>query len=109
MNRLLLSSVFALSAFMSFSQTPPIGNSNSANTEISNTNKRLSFVIGVGSSYIPQTIYQDPGINKTNNSVIIEKAQQIKTNITVGVVYTPYLWEIKYKNGEKEVVFGIER
>lgn len=95
---------FIMSSLISFAQTPSTTSSTNDNTKISEANKRISFIIGVGASYIPQTLYQDPAINKTNNAVIIEKSQKQKTNITIGIVYTPYLYKIKYANGEEEIV-----
>jgi hypothetical protein len=104
MTKYLLSTSFIFFCLLSFGQQTKTGTTEATNTKISEANKRISFIIGVGASYIPQTLFQDPAINKTNNSVIIEEAQKQKTNITVGIVYTPYLWKIKYANGEEEIV-----
>lgn len=56
--------------------------------------KRISFVLGVGSSVFPYQLYQNPAIDKSlNNNVIIEKGQHIKTNLSFGIVYTPFLYK----------------
>ncbi|TKC12676.1 hypothetical protein FA048_03390 [Pedobacter polaris] len=52
-------------------------------------NNRISFVLGIGASYVANTLHQNPSVNLNNNNVIIEKAQKVKTNVTFGVVYTP--------------------
>jgi hypothetical protein len=62
------------------------------------TNKRISYVIGVGSSYITNQLYQNPIVDQ-NNNVIIEKAQNLKTNVTFGIIYTPYFRNIYNGNG----------
>ena len=56
--------------------------------------KRISFVLGVGSSVFPYQLYQNPAVDKSlNNNVIIEKGQHIKTNLSFGIVYTPFLYK----------------
>lgn len=67
-------------------------------------NSRISFVLGVGASYVPAKLYQNPAINKTNNNVIIEEGQKQKTNLSLGIVYTPYLYKIKFADGSEEKV-----
>lgn len=51
---------------------------------------RFSYILGAGASFIPSTNYENPSINPTNNNVIIQKSQNIKTNLTFGITYTPY-------------------
>lgn len=63
----------------------------SCQTNLNNINKRVSFIVAIGGSYITEDIYQIPAISKTNNVVIIEKAQSYKTNLTFGVCYTPFM------------------
>jgi hypothetical protein len=58
---------------------------------LNNINKRVSFIAAIGGSYITEDIYQIPVISKTNNVVIIEKAQNYKTNLTFGICYTPFM------------------
>ena len=58
-------------------------------------NKRISIVVGVGASYAAfNTLYQMPTVNPTNNYVIVEEAQNLKSSISLGIVYTPYLYTI---------------
>ena len=54
-------------------------------------NKRLSFVAGGGASFISSRIYNIPVINKSNNFVIIEEADVVKSNLSFGIVYTPFV------------------
>jgi len=67
-------------------------------------NNRFSFVLGIGASYLANKLYQNPSIDVSNNAVVIEQAQQIKTNLTFGIVYTPYLKTITYRNGNSETM-----
>ncbi len=53
-------------------------------------NQRINFIVGIGTNYIPNTVYQNPIVNKTNNNVIVEKGQRLKTSLNFGIVYTPY-------------------
>jgi hypothetical protein len=53
--------------------------------------KRISFMVGAGISYITTDLYLDPAIDKTNNAVIVEKADKFKPNLSLGIVYTPYV------------------
>lgn len=59
--------------------------------------KRISFIAGAGASYICNNLYYDPIIDKTTNSVIIEKAGHLKPNITLGIIYTPKVSSITRK------------
>ncbi|MFC6999552.1 hypothetical protein [Rufibacter roseus] len=54
-------------------------------------NNRFSFMFGGGVSGIINTVYLDPAINKSTNAVIIEKAGLVKPNISLGIVYTPFV------------------
>lgn len=78
--------------------TNPAANNNSGNNSGDNDNfgrnKRISFIAGVGASYITESLFQDPVVNKTNNNVIIGEAGKIKTNLTLGIAYTPYVYDI---------------
>ena len=53
-------------------------------------NDRIYFIVGIGTSYIPTKLYNMPAVDKTTNNVIIENGQKIKTNLSLGIVYTPY-------------------
>lgn len=56
---------------------------------------RITFIAGVGASYIPIQLYAIPIINQTSNAVIIENAARIKSNFSVGIVYSPSYYDIK--------------
>lgn len=98
--------------FFIHSQTQPAATIPAATTQataaqsvlVSEGNKRISFILGIGASYVPEKLYQDPAINKSNNFVIIEEAQKQKTNITLGIVYTPWLYRVTYPSGQSDVV-----
>ena len=62
-------------------------------------NSRFLYIVGVGSSYILDNLYQNPVVNQ-NGNVIIEESQSIKTNLTLGIVYTPYFRNILNGNGD---------
>ena len=57
-------------------------------------NKRISFMVGMGASHITSELYQDPIVNKTNNNVIIANTGRTKTSLTLGIAYTPYVYDI---------------
>lgn len=67
-------------------------------------NNRISFIVGIGASSITTDLYQNPAINLTNNNVIIEESQSIKTNVSLGIVYTPFKTKITYGDGKEEIV-----
>lgn len=54
-------------------------------------NKRISFIVGGGASVVSTKLYADPVVNKTNNFVTIEKASKLKPNLSLGIVYTPFV------------------
>lgn len=58
-------------------------------------NNRFAFMVGGGTSIVATKLYLDPAINKTNNAVIIEEAGRVKPNISLGIVYTPFVSTIK--------------
>ena len=64
-------------------------------TDLSNDNygwnKRVSFIVGGGASVIVSGLYDDPVVNRTTNAVIIEKASIGKPNVTLGILYTPFV------------------
>lgn len=62
--------------------------------ETKSFNPHYSLIIGLGSSIIANTIYQNPAINNMNNAVIIEKADKLRYTATLGFSYTPYIWAI---------------
>jgi hypothetical protein len=74
---------------------------------------RFAFMVGGGASVALDKIYLDPAINKTNNAVIIEEAKRLKPNITLGIVYTPfvstYIREVKIKKNNKEETLTLYR
>lgn len=64
---------------------------------------RFAFMFGGGTSIVATKLYLDPAINKTNNAVIIEEAGRIKPNISLGIVYTPFVYtktrKVEIKDG----------
>lgn len=58
-------------------------------------NKRISFFVGAGTSVISNKVYELPVINKTTNNVIIEQSGKLKPNVSMGIVYTPYVYDVK--------------
>lgn len=77
-------------------------------------NKRISFFVGAGTSVISNTFYELPIIDKTNNNVIIEESGKLKPNVSLGIVYTPFVYDIERfinyydSNGNKKVKKVIE-
>lgn len=75
---------------------------------IKSKNNKFSFITGIGASYITDNLYQNPAINATNNNVVIEESQNIKTNLSIGIVYTPKkLIMNKGKENEEIVPYGV--
>ncbi len=72
--------------------------------EVDIKNNRISFIVGIGASSISTDLYQNPAINLANNNVIIEESQSVKTNVSLGIVYTPYKTKITYADGKEEIV-----
>lgn len=56
--------------------------------------KRISFFVGAGTSVIANDVYELPIIDKTTNNVIIEKAGRLKPNVSTGIVYTPFVYNV---------------
>lgn len=57
-------------------------------------NKRISIFVGAGASYVSNDTYELPVIDKTTNNVIIETSGQIKPNVSMGIVYTPFVYNV---------------
>jgi hypothetical protein len=57
-------------------------------------NKRISFFVGAGPSFVFQDIYELPVIDKTSNFVKIEKASGIRPNMSAGIVFTPFVYNV---------------
>lgn len=72
-----------------------------------NTNKRVSFITGLGASYITTVLYKEPVIHKPTNNVILEKAWPGKLNFSLGIAYTPYLKTITNSEGSFVTPHGI--
>ena len=58
-------------------------------------NKRISFFVGAGTSFIVDKVYEFPVIDKTNNNVIIEESGRLKPNVSLGIVYTPLVYDVE--------------
>lgn len=50
--------------------------------------QKISFIAGVGGSYILKDLYQSPAVDLSTKNVILEKAQNFKSNISFGIAYT---------------------
>lgn len=57
-------------------------------------NSRISFVVGFGSSYTVDNVYQMPVVSTLDNKVKMEIGQRERLNATLGIVYTPYIYRI---------------
>jgi hypothetical protein len=75
-------------------------------TRTNEVSSRISFIAGAGVSGIVNKLHDIPVINKTSNNVIIEDAQRIKTSLTVGIVYTPFIYQFTDVNGSRDVAKG---
>lgn len=69
-----------------------------------NINPRISFIFGAGAAVMLSTIYEEPVIDKATSFVKINKGSPLKTSISLGIVYTPFLWTV---DGEKDIAKGI--
>jgi hypothetical protein len=96
---LILISFFRLT---SFSQGPPASTTPSNPPANINTtpglpvndygwSNRVGFIVGAGPSVIIGSIFQDISISKADNIVHIDYAPLLKTSVTLGITYTPYL------------------
>jgi hypothetical protein len=57
-------------------------------------NSRISFIIGPGASLITSKLYDHPAVNQSDNTVKINEASRIKTNIAIGIIYTHKIFTI---------------
>lgn len=93
-------------------QTPKSTDENDGSADNYGWGHRISFIVGGGASLIATNLYNDPVVNKTNNAVIIEKASRIKSNLTFGISYTPFVSNvirtIKVKNSKTKKVEEIQ-
>jgi hypothetical protein len=78
------------------------GTETSGGTKLNTRDSRISFIVGPGASYITSRLYDNPSVNQTTNNVIIEKASRMKTNLAVGIVYTPFLYRFPTVDGEDD-------
>jgi hypothetical protein len=79
--------------------TPPAAGTTTPSTASTSSdnygwNNRISFIVGGGASIIASNLYNDPIVNRTTNAVIIEKASIGKPNVTLGILYTPFVSSI---------------
>lgn len=52
---------------------------------------RVAFIVGGGTALIATELYDIPVVDKTTNFVTLEKANTIKSNLSLGIAYTPYI------------------
>lgn len=50
--------------------------------------QKISFIAGIGGGYVTQDLYQNPVVDLSTKNVIIEKAQNFKSNLSFGIAYT---------------------
>ncbi|KJD33086.1 hypothetical protein PK35_08980 [Tamlana nanhaiensis] len=50
--------------------------------------QKISFIAGIGGSYILKDLYQNPVVDLATKNVLIEKAQNFKSNFSLGIAYT---------------------
>lgn len=83
-------------SIITFSQSNPTASSPPTDVEEENYGwtKRISFFVGAGTSVIGNTVYELPIIDKTSNNVIVEKSGRLKPNVSMGIVYTPYVYDV---------------
>ena len=60
----------------------------------SGTNKRISIIAGIGASVFGAKLYIDPVVNPTNNFVQLQRAKSLKSNLSLGIAYTPYIQDV---------------
>jgi len=68
--------------------------------------KRISFIFGAGPSVVKGKLYQDVSIDKSSNFVQIEEADRVRTPISLGILYTPFVSDIRrrIKTSDKDSV-----
>ncbi len=116
-----MKTIFKLLTFLTFLPLSMFGQEKKPNAEKTVTsveeegwNKRISFFVGAGTSVISNKVYELPIIDKTNNNVIIEESGKLRPNVSLGIVYTPFVYDVErfinYYNseGEKKVKKVIE-
>lgn len=71
--------------------------------------KRISFIVGGGVSGVINTVYQDVAIDKATNAVLIEKADKMRTNLSLGILFTPFVSDVKrtieISETEKKIIY----
>jgi len=73
-------------------------------TQQEDINSRISFIFGAGAAGMLSTIYEEPVVDKVSGNVKINEGSNLKTSISLGIVYTPQLWTIDNK---KDIAKGI--
>ena len=87
---------------------------NEISVEEEGWNKRISFFVGAGVSVICNEVFELPIIDKTTNFVVVETSERLKPNVSLGIVYTPFVYDVERfinyydVNGEKKVKKVIE-
>lgn len=66
--------------------------------------QKISFIAGVGASYITNELYQNPAVDLSSKNVILSEAQSIKTNVSLGIAYTPRTLTLVQNDGKKIAV-----
>lgn len=74
--------------------------SNQSEKDTTKLNDKINFVLGIGARSSVNTLYQDPSINLSNNFVSIDKASNLSSNVSFGIVYTPWVYKITDLEGE---------
>lgn len=71
--------------------------------------RRVAFMVGLGASMVATKLYTDPAIRKDNNNVVIDEASRLKPNVSLGIVWTPWLAEnlrtVKILDNKKHIKY----
>jgi len=92
MKKLFLSFLIIFVSLISVAQeaTP-----NQEETDNYGWSRRISFIFGAGPSIITNSIYSDAVINKADNTVKLEKSGKLKTSLSLGIMFTPFVSDVK--------------
>jgi hypothetical protein len=83
-------------------------NTRSQDDDDGGLNTRISFMLGAGFSGVLTNLYEEPVIDKVTNFVKIQEATALRTNLSLGIIYSPYVYEVsrqvRQPNGAYETI-----
>ncbi len=56
---------------------------------------RFALMVGGGTSIVINDLYEDPVIDRVTGNVIIEKTDKLRPNLSIGLMYTPYVVDVE--------------